>query len=131
MGKIINWFTGGATSIMPWLVVFLIGVSSGTAATWAGWSLKYEAYEGSVATAKLEAVVKAHTDGVAVGKKAAQTQLFNAAQAAAIDKARQSALESVKNAKQNNPSFTDPNCAWPDSVRDYYNAVSSGSVSRR
>lgn len=132
MAGIITWFTAGATrSLLPWLIIFSLGLGVGTTATWAGWSLKHQAYKGVVAEAKLKAVEEAQARGKEAGKKAAEERAALATVTNQVKGQRDNAVKVIQDAKTKNPSFTSVDCAWPDSVRDEYNAIGANTVSRR
>lgn len=132
MAGIIGWFTAGAArSLMPWVIIFSLGLSVGTTATWAGWSLKHQAYKGAVAEAKLAAVVEAHARGKEAGEKAAKERAALAAATNQVKGQRDNAVKVIQDAKIKNPSFTSVDCAWPDSVRDEYNAIGANAIPRR
>ena len=132
MAGIITWFTAGAArSLLPWLIVFGLGLSVGTTATWAGWSLKHQAYKGAVAEAKLTAVAEALERGKEAGKKAAEERAALTVVTNQVKGQRDNAVKVIQDAKIKNPSFTSVDCAWPDSVRDEYNAIGANTVSRR
>lgn len=131
MGKILGWFTGGASSLLPWAVVFGFAFSLGVSTTWFGWSLKYKAYEGEVATAQLKAVTEAFAKGQAVGKVAEEVRQELAARDAKTADSRQKVDKEIQNAKKTNSKFTSSECSWPDSLRQSYNAIGSGTVPRR
>jgi len=131
MGKILSWFSGGASSLMPWLVVFGFGITVGTAVTWAGWSLKLEAYKGKEATAKLEAISVAYDKGKKVAEEAAKERDSlrekNTQLVVTVGKVK----EVIKNETKNNPALSSSDCAWPVSVRDAYNAIGTSTVPGR
>jgi len=132
MAGIITWFTAGAArSLLPWLIIFGLGLSVGTAATWAGWSLKHQAYKGVVAEAKLKAVEEAQARGKEAGKKAAEERAALATVTNQVKGQRDNAAKVIQDAKIKNPSFTSVDCAWPDSVRDEYNAIGANAIPRR
>lgn len=132
MAGIITWFTAGAArSLLPWLIIFGLGLSVGTAATWAGWSLKHQAYKGVVAEAKLKAVEEAQARGKEAGKKAAEERAALATVTNQVKGQRDNAAKVIQDAKIKNPSFTSVNCAWPVSVRDAYNAIGTSTVPGR
>lgn len=132
MAGIITWFTAGAArSLLPWLIIFGLGLSVGTAATWAGWSLKHQAYKGAVAEAKLKAVEEAQARGKEAGKKAAEERAALATVTNQVKGQRDNAAKVIQDAKIKNPSFTSVDCAWPDSVRDEYNAIGANAIPRR
>lgn len=132
MAAILTWFTTSASrSLLPWLIVFGLGLSVGTTATWAGWSLKHQAYKGAVAEAKLAAVVEAHARGKEAEKKAAEERAALAAATNQVKGQRDNAVKVIQDAKTKNPSFTSADCAWPDSVRDEYNAIGANAIPRR
>jgi len=132
MAGIITWFTAGATrSLLPWLIIFSLGLGVGTTATWAGWSLKHQAYKGVVAEAKLKAVEEAQARGKEAGKKAAEERAALATVTNKVKGQRDNAVKVIQDAKTKNPSFTSVDCAWPDSVRDEYNAIGANAIPRR
>lgn len=132
MADIITWFTAGAArSLLPWLIVFGLGLSVGITSTWAGWSLKHQAYKGAVAEAKLTAVAEALERGKEAGKKAAEERAALTVVTNQVKGQRDNAVKVIQDAKIKNPSFTSVDCAWPDSVRDEYNAIGANTVSRR
>lgn len=132
MAGIITWFTAGATrSLLPWLIIFSLGLGVGTTATWAGWSLKHQAYKGVVAEAKLKAVEEAQARGKEAGKKAAEERAALATVTNQVKGQRDNAAKVIQDAKIKNPSFTSVDCAWPDSVRDEYNAIGANAIPRR
>ena len=132
MAGIITWFTAGATrSLLPWLIIFSLGLGVGTTATWAGWSLKHQAYKGVVAEANLKAVEEAQARGKEAGKKAAEERAALATVTNQVKGQRDNAAKVIQDAKIKNPSFTSVDCAWPDSVRDEYNAIGANAIPRR
>lgn len=132
MAAILTWFTTSASrSLLPWLIVFGLGLSVGTTATWAGWSLKHQAYKGAVAEAKLAAVVEALERGKEAGKKAAEERAALTVVTNQVKGQRDNAVKVIQDAKIKNPFFTSVDCAWPDSVRDEYNAIGANAIPRR
>lgn len=132
MAAILTWFTTSASrSLLPWLIIFSLGLGVGTTATWAGWSLKHQAYKGAVAEAKLAAVVEAQARGKEAGKKAAEERAALATVTNQVKGQRDNAVKVIQDAKTKNPSFTSVDCAWPDSVRDEYNAIGANAIPRR
>lgn len=132
MAAILTWFTTSASrSLLPWLIIFSLGLGVGTTATWAGWSLKHQAYKGAVAEAKLAAVVEAQARGKEAGKKAAEERAALATVTNQVKGQRDNAAKVIQDAKIKNPSFTSVDCAWPDSVRDEYNAIGANAIPRR
>lgn len=129
--KIVGWFTGGATSLLPWAVVFGFGLVVGAAPVYKIMDWRYDSYKGTVAEAKLKAVTEAYAKGTAAGKKAEATRAELEAKQEKTAASKRIADEEIKNAKKSNPKFTARECAWPDSLRDAYNAIGSGSVPRR
>ena len=132
MAAILTWFTTSASrSLLPWLIIFSLGLGVGTTATWAGWSLKHQAYKGVVAEAKLKAVEEAQARGKEAGKKAAEERAALATVTNQVKGQRDNAAKVIQDAKIKNPSFTSVDCAWPDSVRDEYNAIGANAIPRR
>lgn len=131
MGKILGWFTGGASSLLPWAVVFGAGLVMGATPTYKVMDWRYASYKGSVAEANLKAVTEAYGKGKVAGEKAAQVRkALDSKQKQVVD-SKQKANDEILKATVPGSKFTSADCAWPPSVRDAYNAVGTSAVPRR
>jgi len=131
MGKLLGWFTGGASSLLPWAVVFALGLAAGAAPTYKVMEWRLNSYKGEVAQANLKAVTEAYGKGKEAGEKAAQTRKgLDSKQKAVID-SKKRVEDEITKASVPGSKFTSADCAWPPGVRDSYNAVGTSAIPRR
>ena len=129
--KILGWFTGGASTFLPWAVVFGAGLVMGAGPTYKLMDLRYDAYKGSVAEANLKAVTEAYAKGKVAGEKAAEVRKVLDAKQKTVTDSKQKVDDEILKAAVPGSKFTSADCAWPPSVRDSYNAVGTSAVPRR
>lgn len=129
--KVLGFFTGGATSLLPWAVVFGFGLVVGVAPTYKVMDWRLSSYKGEVAEANLKKVTEAYAKGKVAGEQAAQIRKgLDTKQKAVLD-SKQKADDEILKAAIPGSKFTSADCAWPPSVRDAYNAVGTSAIPRR
>ena len=130
-GKIIGWFSGGATSLLPWAVVLGTGLVMGAGPTYKVMDWRYDSFKGEVAQANLKAVTEAYGKGKVAGEKASQVRKALDTKQKTVADSKQKADDEILKAAIPGSKFTSADCAWPPSVRDSYNAVGTSALPRR
>ena len=99
-------FAGAASSLLPMAYYFGLRFTVGTVATWAGWSLKHQAYKGGLPKLNLKPFRRSAARGKEAGRKLPKNAQSLATVTNQVSGQRDNAAKVIQNGKNQESIFT-------------------------